>query len=319
MRPDASWWFTRRTWRAGDVLPATALVDRKAGQRVSVVLPALDEADTVGAVVDVVRRELVERVRLVDELVVLDSGSSDATAAVAEAAGATVVRGCDVLPAYGVRTGKGEALWKSLDATDGELLVWLDADLVDVDARFVTGLLTPLLTEPAVSFVKAAYDRPLRAAGQLEATGGGRVTELVARPLLNLHWPALAGLIQPLAGEYAGRRSLLEALPFVSGYGVELGLLVDVLAAAGLDAIAQVDLGRRVHRNSPDAALGRMASAVLRTAELRLGRDPGAGALTQFRRGADGDWEPLVGDVVVAERPPMRTVPEYARRRAQAG
>jgi len=328
MRPDARRWFERRTSAAAD-WPAARLVDAKhrrdgAPATVSVVLPALDESATIGPIVDAIRRELVDGLPMVDELVVVDSGSSDATARIATDAGATVVHHADVLPEAGTRSGKGEALWKSLHATTGELVVFVDSDLLDFTASFVTGLLGPLLTDPTVAFVKATYDRALDTGALVLPAGGGRVTELVARPLLNLHWPALAGFVQPLAGEYAGRRSVLEQLPFVCGYGVELALLVDLHDTVGLDALAQVDLGRRAHRNRDDAALGRMAAAIWRTALLRLaaeGRlsvdDEPPPALTQFRR-TGASYDVVTTEVDVDERPPIVTVPGYAGRRAVA-
>ncbi|MDQ6650404.1 MAG: glucosyl-3-phosphoglycerate synthase [Actinomycetota bacterium] len=321
MRPDVRRWFDRRTSLATD-WPVDRLLEHKGACTVSVVLPALDEAATIGRIVETIRRELVDTVPLVDELVVLDSGSTDATAAVALAAGASVVAGAELLPHLGSVAGKGEALWKSLFATTGDLVVFVDADLAEFGSHVVTGLLGPLLCDPATAFVKAAYDRPLGAAA---TGGGGRVTELVARPLLNLYWPELAGFVQPLAGEYAGRRSALEAVPFVSGYGVELALLVDLLERVGLDGLAQVDLGRRVHRNRPDAALAPMASAIWQTALGRLERtgrlvstDEPSSALTGFGRDAGGWWAPETVDVGVSERPPMLSVAEYAARRARA-
>jgi glucosyl-3-phosphoglycerate synthase len=323
VRPDVRRWFERRTY-AGSAWHAAELVAVKGGTRVSVVLPALDEAATVGAIVAAIRRDLIDRVPLVDELVVLDSGSTDATADVAAGAGATVVAGGAVLPRLGSRPGKGEALWKSLHVTTGDLVVFLDADLRGFPTTYLTGLLGPLLTEPQVDFVKAAYDRPLRPGSP---HGGGRVTELVARPLLNLHWPQLAGFVQPLAGEYAGRRSVLEQVPFVTGYGVELALLVDLLELVGLDALAQVDLGRRVHRNRSNAELGLMASAVTQTALTRLAPvelpaatllAPRTTSMTQFDRGLDGRYRHTTTDVLVTERPPLASVPEYAVGRAVA-
>ena len=311
-------WFNNRTFR---VTPRPeALIARKAGQRVSVVLPALNESATVGAIVAAIRRQWVERVPLVDEIVVIDPGSTDATAQVAERAGAVVVPGRYVLPGYGSSLGKGEALWKSLYVTDGDVIAFLDADLREFDPGYVPRLIAPLLTDPSVALVKGFYDRPLHPSGAAaHAAGGGRVTELVARPLIALHWPALSGVVQPLAGEYAARRELLERLPFVTGYGVELGLLIDALRTAGLDALAQVDLGRRVHRNQDDAALGRMAAALQLTALSRLGRPAPANlALTQYLRTATGAVEPATAIVDVAERPPMLTVPEYATRQAAA-
>jgi glucosyl-3-phosphoglycerate synthase len=328
MRPDVRRWFTRRTSTAAD-WPLPALLEAKHRRdtgpvTVSVVLPALDEQETVGAIAGAIREELVDGCGLVDELVVVDSGSSDATAEVAAAAGATVIAHEDVLPELGTRGGKGEALWKSLYVTSGDVLVFVDADLLDFDTRFVTGLLGPLLADPAVAFVKATYDRPLDTGVTVLPAGGGRVTELVARPLLDLHWPRLAGFVQPLAGEYAGRRDVLEQLPFVCGYGVELAMLVDLLDLVGLEALAQVDLGRRRHRNRDDAALGRMATAIWYTALGRLARDGAltlaadpSPALTQFRRTAEG-YEAVTTEVEVLERPPMATVPCYTRRRAVA-
>lgn len=308
-------WLTRRSWSAAD-RPIERLTAARAKDpnrsRVSVVLPALNEEATVGEIVTVIRRELMEKVRLVDELVVIDSGSTDATAEVARR-----VRRPGRAP--GLRTpripalpGKGEVLWRSLLVTTGEIVCFVDADLKDFSADFVSGIVGPLLTDPQVQFVKAMYDRPLGdTAGQ-----GGRVTELVARPLLNLHWPRLAGFVQPLGGEYAVRRSLLERLPFPVGYGVELGLLVDALHTVGLDALAQVDVGVRRHRHQDGQALGRMAATIYRTAQLRLSRGPLVRPeITQFERGPDG-FVPHTHAVDTEERPPMRDIAEYAARDA---
>ena len=289
----------------------------KGRTRVSVVLPARNEATTVGAIVTALRRELVEQGELIDEIVVIDSGSTDETAEVAGVAGARVVRQDDVLPRLGNVPGKGEALWKSLMVTSGDVVAFIDADLRKFDAQVAVGLIGPLLRDPDLHFVKAFYDRTLAQGDTVLPAGGGRVTELVARPLLNMHWPSLAGFIQPLAGEYAARRSLLEAIPFVSGYGVEVGMLVDVLERVGLDAMAQVDLGVREHRNSSDAALGRMAAQVQLTVLSRLHRqgsvlltDEPASLLTQFHRVGDR-FVPTVTDVGVRERPPMAGINEY--------
>ncbi|MFP3991659.1 glucosyl-3-phosphoglycerate synthase [Streptomyces sp. E11-3] len=306
-------WLTRRSWSVSDrSLDELLAAKARHGNRVSVVLPALDEEETVGEIVATIRRELMTRaVPLVDELVVVDSGSSDRTAAVAAAAGARVVHRDTILPRIPALPGKGEVLWRSLLVTSGDIVCFIDADLREFSADFVTGIVGPLLTEPDVQFVKGMYDRPLG-----EATGqGGRVTELVARPLLNLHWPLLAGFVQPLGGEYAARRSLLERLPFPVGYGVELGLLVDALHTVGLDALAQVDIGVRKHRHQDGRALGRMAAAIYRTAQLRLARGHLVRPrLTQFERGADG-FEPLTHSVDTEERPPMEDIVEYTTRR----
>lgn len=323
MRPDVRHWFARRTSTAAD-WPVDALLAAKGATRITVVLPALNEQATVGDIVSVLRRDLVESVPLVDDLVVLDSGSTDATGRVAAAAGARVVHRDSVLHQWPAAPGKGEAMWRALFATDGDVLVFVDADLHEFSATFVTGLLGPILCEPGVDLVKAVYDRPLAAGTTLLPAGGGRVTELVARPLINMHWPQLAGFVQPLAGEYAATRALLEQVPFPCGYGVEIGILVDALDLVGLDAMAQVDLGVRRHRHQDDAALGRMAAEILHTAERRLVRrgavrswtEP-AQRLTQFQR--DGEtYVTATSDVRVAERPPMLTVPEYAARQAAA-
>ncbi|MBZ6139361.1 glucosyl-3-phosphoglycerate synthase [Streptomyces olivaceus] len=314
-------WLNARSWSAGD-RPLQRLLAAKhdTGQSVSVVLPALDEEATVGGIVAVIRRELMERAPLVDEIVVVDSGSGDRTSQVAAAAGARVVHRDAILPRIPAVPGKGEVLWRSLLVTGGDIVCFVDADLREFSPDFVSGTVGPLLTDPDVHLVKAMYDRPLTvsdgpAAGRTAPGEGGRVTELVARPLLNLHWPRLAGFVQPLGGEYAARRSLLERLPFPVGYGVELGMLVDSLHLVGLDALAQVDVGVRVHRHQDGRALGRMAAAIYRTAQLRLARGhlvrP---TLTQFQRGVDG-FEPRTYAVDTEERPPMAEIAEYAARR----
>ncbi|MEV6128188.1 glucosyl-3-phosphoglycerate synthase [Streptomyces violaceusniger] len=307
-------WLKHRSWSADD-RPLDRLLDAKRGSAttLSVVLPALNEEATVGEIAATIRRELMgEAAPLVDELVVLDSGSTDRTAEVAAAAGATVVPRDSLLPRLPVLPGKGEVLWRSLLATRGDIICFIDADLREFDPRFVSGIVGPLLTDPTLQLVKGMYDRPL---GEL-AGQGGRVTELVARPLLNLHWPQLAGFVQPLGGEYAARRTLLERLPFPVGYGVELGLLVDALHTVGLDALGQVDIGVRKHRHQDGLALGRMAAAIYRTAQLRLARGHLVRPrLTQFDRGDNG-FEPRTTAVDTEERPPMIEIPEYAERRA---
>jgi glucosyl-3-phosphoglycerate synthase len=305
-------WLATRSWSVTDrPLHRILAAKRATGQSVSVVLPALNEEKTVGDIVAVIRHDLMQQVPLVDEIVVVDSASTDRTAQVAAAAGARVVHRDSVLPRVPAVPGKGEVLWRSLLVTTGDIVCFVDADLREFSSDFVSGIVGPLLTDPGVDLVKAMYDRPLGgAAGQ-----GGRVTELMARPLLNMHWPQLAGFVQPLGGEYAARRRLLEQLPFPVGYGVELGMLVDALHLVGLDALAQVDVGVRKHRHQDGQALGRMAAAIYRTAQLRLARGhlvrP---SLTQFERGPDG-FEPRTYSVDTEERPPMAEIAEYAARR----
>jgi glucosyl-3-phosphoglycerate synthase len=286
---------------------AAQLAEQKGrhGHRVSVCLPARNEAATVGAIVEDLVRSLVKRTGLVDEILVVDDHSVDDTAAVARAAGARVVAVDDVLPELGTGEGKGEALWKSVAAAEGDLIVWCDADITDFGPRFVVGLVGPLLARADIGFVKGFYDRPV--AGS--AHGGGRVTELVARPVIAAMFPHLTSIVQPLSGEYAARRSLVERLPFVQGYGVDLGLLIDIAGLEGTEALAQVDLGTRRHRNRPLDELGPQALAVLQTALRRAGTGLG-GTATLVRP----DLEPV--DVAIGERPALIDVPAYRRRTA---
>jgi glucosyl-3-phosphoglycerate synthase len=315
-------WFVRRTWQPGG-WTAAELAAVKAGRRVSVVLPALDEQDTVGhvvrAVVPLCAPAVAGGVPLVDEIVVMDGGSTDLTAQRARAAGARVVGRREALPDVEVRPGKGEVLWRALAATVGDLIVYVDADLVDVDPGMVVGLLGPLLTADGVELVKGFYRRPLRLESGEAGTGGGRVTELVARPLIARFAPDLAGIVQPLGGEYAATRALLESLPFAASYGVEIALLLDTLATRGLDAIGQVDLGVRKHRNRTLLDLGVMAAEVLDTVLARLGSGLGSGPeavlgsqasggpdrlLVQFVQ-VNGRWVARSSPVVLRDRPPM--------------
>lgn len=279
----------------------------KRGTTVSVCLPARNEAATVGAIVRSLRRELVDGVGLVDEVLVIDDGSADGTATAARAAGARVESTQDLLPELEPGTGKGEALWKSVFAADGDVVVWCDADITNFDTRFVVGLLGPLLTRPDVGFVKGFYDRPVDGTPGT----GGRVTELVARPLVSLLFPRLGGIVQPLSGEYAGRRAVLEAVPFVQGYGVDLGLLIDISARFGMDAIAQVDLGVRLHRNRTLDELSPQALAVMQTAFVKahVGVREALSA-TLVRPELDN----LTMDHV--ERPPLAKLESYLRRLA---
>jgi glucosyl-3-phosphoglycerate synthase len=301
MLPSVEAWFATHTWQQPS-WTVDELVALKRGRTVSVVLPALNEEDTVGDVVAVVRPLLGT---LVDELVVMDSGSTDRTVSVAAAAGARVVLRSDVVPWLEPLPGKGEVLWRSLAATSGDLIVFLDSDLVEPETAFVTALLGPLLLDAGVHLVKGFYRRPLR----LESSGGGRVTELVARPLLNTLRPELSGVVQPLGGEYAATRSFLESVPFAAGYGVEIGLLLDVHRIYGLPALAQVNLGVRKHRNRSLLQLGVMSSQIMGTALARCGVSADSGPLTQFVQ-VGGEWLPDSTDVLVADRPPMMHVVE---------
>jgi glucosyl-3-phosphoglycerate synthase len=316
--PQTRRWFSEATVQS---VPWTVeqLVAAKQGRTVSVVLPALNEEATVGALVGELR-SLVGG--LVDELVVMDSGCTDRTADVARAAGARVVHRTDVLPELEPWPGKGEVLWRSLAATSGDLLVFIDSDLVDFDSGFVPALLGPLLLghrrmRQRVSLVKGFYRRPLWTespeagleAGLEAGTGGGRVTELLARPLLNTLRPELAGVVQPLSGEYAASRAFLETVPFAAGYGVEIGLLLDAHTRYGLDGLAQVNLGVRKHRNRSLLELGVMSRQILGAALPRCGvaEVPGSAGITQFVQ-LGARFVPTESGVLVADRPPMRDV-----------
>lgn len=299
-------WFARRTWQEPDWTVAD-LVAAKRGRTVSVVLPALDEEATVGAIVAAIVPLTAGPNPLVDELVVMDSGSTDRTCELAAAAGARVVLRTDVLPEIAPLPGKGEVLWRSLAATTGDVICYLDSDLVDFDPGFVPALLGPLLAEEGVALVKGFYRRPLRLETTQADTGGGRVTELLVRPLIAALRPELAGVVQPLGGEYAGTRALLEALPFAAGYGVEIGLLLDTAATRGVEAIAQVNLGVRKHRNRSLLQLGVMARQILAAALARCGVPDSGAALVQFLQ-VDDEWLPAAAGVDTGERRPMREV-----------
>jgi glucosyl-3-phosphoglycerate synthase len=314
-----------RTHAASEWDVETLLASKaRRGDRVSLVLPARDEAGTIGDIVDRVRKELVESRPLVDEIVVIDSDSTDDTAETARQAGATVHAASSIRPGLGHHPGKGEAMWKSLFVTGGDVLVFMDADLTEWDTHFVTGLLGPLLTDDDAELVKGFYDRPRGSSvkgtqGEVPSEGG-RVTELVARPLVALHWPQLAGIVQPLAGEWAVRRSLFEQLPVPTGYAVELAALVDCCRLRGPETIAQVDLGLRRHGHQPLAALGAMSLQILAMAESRVS---GTSHRDQMRlqqyHWSTGAAEPVARTVDVGERPPAVSVPGYAARKVRRG
>jgi glucosyl-3-phosphoglycerate synthase len=288
-------------------METTTLADLKAAQGVtiSVCMPARDEEATVGHIVATVRRNLVERAGLVDEVVVIDDGSTDATAEAASWEGARVVAVGDVLPDLAPGSGKGNALWLSVFATEGDIVCWVDADVRNFHPEFVTKLVEPLLADPEIGFVKGYYRRPLFG----RPTGGGRVTELMARPLISALYPQLSHIVQPLGGEYSGRRTLLEAVPFVQGWGVEIGLLIDIAAAFGVRTIAQADLGVREHRNRSLDDLGPQAMEVLLTALRRAGIAPAEIHSTLVR--FDENHEQIKVPLEVRERPPMLTIPQY--------
>jgi len=272
-------------------------VAAKAGRTVSVCIPCKNEAATIGTLVEMMRSELVDTNGLVDELIVLDDNSVDETAAIAAAHGATVVSVNTVNAVYGEGRGKGNALWATLAASTGDFIVWCDGDVTTVEPSWVVGLLMPLLTTNDVSLVKASYHRPT------EHGGGGRTTELVARPLLSLFLPDLTGLHQPLSGEFAARRTTVEQIPFVQGWGVEIAMLADVAERFGPEAIAQVDVGERQHRHQTLDSLGVQAAEVIATLLSRVGADKAFASDQLALLRPNGVAEPLNLD----ERPPMRS------------
>lgn len=293
MKPD--------TWPSWTV---DELVAAKAGRTISVVLPALNEAATVGAVIDSITPMLGG---LVDELIVLDSGSTDDTEACARAAGARVVHREEALPEVPPQPGKGEALWRSLAATKGDIIVFIDSDLIDPDPMFVPRLVGPILTGDGIQLVRGFYRRPITLGDGHEDTGGGRVTELVARPLLAALRPELGAILQPLGGEYAGTRELFTSVPFAPGYGVEVGILIDTYDKYGLEGIAQVNLGVRTHRNRPLHELGPMSRQIIATLLTRCGIPDSGVGLTQFFPDGDG-YIARTSAVSMEDRPPMNTL-----------
>lgn len=319
---DREKWFKERTYHhsAFSDIERLLVLKETQSQTISVCLPTLNVADTVADCLRVIRTELVERHPLVDQLCVIDSRSTDDTIEIAEAEGAQVFFDDEILPEAGVEAGKGEALWKSLCVTTGDIVVWIDSDIENMHPRFVYGLVGPLLSEPDACYVKAFYDRPLRQGEVLQPSGGGRVTELTARPMLNLFYPELAALMQPLSGEYAGRRRVLESVPFFTGYGVEIGLLLDILREYGLWSLAQVDLEVRVHHNQPLSSLSKMSFGIMQALFARLqseGRITLAEELSSsfatLGRAEEG-YTLDMKDVRIVERPPVHSVPGYGAR-----
>jgi glycosyltransferase involved in cell wall biosynthesis len=318
-------WFAENTFHSrefDDVRQLLALKERQ-GVSISVGLPALNEEDTVGNVIHTLKTALMDDAPLVDEIVLIDSRSTDQTVAIAEAHGIPAYVHHNILPEMGANDGKGEALWKSLHVLKGDIIVWIDTDITNIHPRFVYGLLGPMLRRPHIQYVKGFYQRPIRVGDQLQGVGGGRVTELVARPLFNLFYPELSGIIQPLSGEYAGRRAALEQVPFFSGYGVETGLLLDLLHECGLDSIAQTDLEMRIHHNQSLVGLSKMSFAILQVFIARLEGRYGVHLLEKAGRSMKTIiYEPErfaleinnIGDV---ERPPMLSVPAYRERHCQ--
>ncbi|MEW6093493.1 MAG: glucosyl-3-phosphoglycerate synthase [Chloroflexota bacterium] len=316
-------WFAENTFHADEFKQINGLVEmkRQQGVTISLALPALNEEQTVGKVIRVMKNELMKRKPLLDEIILIDSNSTDRTREIAAKEGVPVYIHQHLLENLGARRGKGEALWKSLLVTRGDIIVWIDTDIVNIHPRFVYGIIGPLLQNPQIQFVKGYYRRPIKVGGKTQASGGGRVTELTARPLLNLFYPELSGVVQPLSGEYAGRRAALEQLPFFSGYGVETGLLIDMYEKYGLNAIAQVDLLERIHHNQHLEALSKMSFAIIQTVIRKLESRFGRAVLEDVNRSmkliryTDKGYFLEVEEIAERERPPMIEVREYLDRK----
>lgn len=320
-------WFAENTYHSREFADLQQLVAMKKSQdlTISLGLPALNEADTVGNVITTLKNALMDDAPLLDEIVLIDSGSIDYTREIAMDHGIPVHIHQDLLRKYGSYHGKGEALWKSLYILEGDIIIWVDTDIRNIHPRFVFGILGPLLKNPNIQYVKGFYRRPLRQGEKLVAGGGGRVTELTVRPLINLFYPELSGLVQPLSGEYAGRRSALETLPFFTGYGVETGLLIDILAKFGVSSIAQTDLLQRIHHNQPLPSLSKMSFAIMQVVFSRLESKVGVNLLqdstlsmnlvqyerTNYYLGSE--------EIIEHERPPIVTLPEYLEKRNLKG
>jgi len=318
-------WFAENTFHREEFsdLEKLAELKKKQGVTISLGLPALNEGKTIGKIIRSVKESLFDTVPLLDEIVLIDSGSSDGTQRIAESLGIPVYVHQQVLPAHGFHCGKGEALWKSLHVLHGDIIVWIDTDIKNIHPGFVYGILGPLLRDPEIQYVKGFYRRPLATGKGGYAEGGGRVTELTARPLLNLFFPELSGVVQPLAGEYAGRRQALERIPFFTGYGVETGLLIDIFDRFSLRAIAQVDLEERIHRNQSLPALSQMSFAIIQVFMQRLEERNTIKLLEDVNRSMKlikhrGRTYSLdVKAISDCERPPMISVPEYQAKRRE--
>lgn len=320
-------WFHTHTFHHSQFKDIEKLLKLKKKKKLSIslALPTLNEEETIGREVTVIKRYLMSRYQLVDEIAVIDSGSTDRTRELAGKAGAKVYLSSEILPECGSYRGKGENLWKSLYVLSGDIIVWIDADIKNIHSKFVYGLLGVLLNYDDVGYVKAFYERPIKVGERLRLAGGGRVTEILIRPLLATFYPELSLITQPLSGEYAGRREILETIPFRVGYGVETGHLLDIYDKYGLDTFAQVDMDRRIHRNQMLAALGKMSFSILQTILTRL---EASGKIIlkreMYRELATikaKKYERLLTKEPLSfyERPPMITIKEYRGKKRSGG
>lgn len=312
-------WLRTNTFHHSEFRDLRELAEakEKAGVTISLCIPTLNEESTIGKEVVIFRSELMQRYPLIDEFAVIDSGSTDKTLEVAANFGADTYLASDILPNLPEKRGKGENLWKAIHQLKGDIIVYIDADIKNIHPRFVYGLVAPLIYREEIKYVKAFYDRPLASSQGIRPSGGGRVTEILIRPLFSLFFPELTAIIQPLSGEYAVRREVLERIPFPIGYGVETSHLIDVYSLYDLNAFGQTDLDQRVHRNQPTRSLGKMAFGILQTFLSRVeklgiveGLPEMSTVLRQFQA-RDKEFETVEHTIVEEERPPMETVEEY--------
>lgn len=317
---DVEEWFEKRKFKSEDFRDIGKLVRLKNRQKlkISVCIPTLNEEATVGNVIRTLKPLMNMKKKLVDEIIVVDSGSTDNTKEISEEAGAKFYTADRYLKTVGKGKGKGENLWKSLYLAEGDIIVWIDADIKNIHTRWIYGLVGPLLKSKRIGFTKAFYQRPIKVGKELIPLGGGRVTELTIRPLFNMYFPRLSGFIQPLSGEYAMRRSVAEKIPFFTGYGVETATIIDIVKKFGLKKCAQVNLNRRIHRNQTLASLSKMAFGILQVfakrantlGKLILVRDI-KHKLRVIQRDSKDNYTLKEIKVQEKQRPPIITISEY--------
>lgn len=315
-------WLEKHTFHHGEFWDLLKLVREKErkGLTISLCIPTLNEEKTIGKEIVIFKSELMDRYPLIDEIAVIDSGSTDKTREVAASFGADVYLSADILPQQGFKRGKGENLWKAIYQCRSDIICYVDADIKNIHPRFVTGLVAPLIYNDQMQYIKAFYDRPLAFSQGIRPSGGGRVTEILVRPLFSLFFPDLTALIQPLSGEYAVRRNVLQEIPFPIGYGVETSHLIDVYMKHGLEAFGQTDLDQRVHRNQSTLDLGKMSFGILQSFLSRLESygmvDTFPDTSNIFRQfQAEGNrYQQTTREIIEEERPPMLTIPEYRER-----
>ncbi len=318
-------WIRENTFHHSAFEDLGKLVEEKEKQnlKISLCIPTLNEEKTIGKEIVLFNSELMTRFPLLDEIAVIDSGSRDKTLEVAGSFGADTYLASDILPHLDKKKGKGENLWKAIYQLDGDIIVYIDADIKNIHPRFVYGLLAPLIYNKKTKYVKAFYDRPLAFSEGIRPSGGGRVTEILIRPLFSLFFPELSAIIQPLSGEYAVRREVLEKLSFPIGYGVETAHLLDIYREYGMEAFAQTDLDQRVHRNQETISLGKMAFGILQTFLYRMKSYgmmtdiPELSTILRQFQAHDDVFESIEQEIIEEERPPMITVPEYLKKRGK--